>query len=416
MAATPPEARDAFRADLIASVQESSTAGNIRRAQHRGSVWTVWARFCAEHNLSETLDRVNDPVPILAAFARRYRDGRIAIRGQPIRGRSVEDVVRQVARTFTELGADDPRLAAGGDQDLRLSGLWRHYRHQDPPPNRVKPIPRAVLLTAYRLAAESCNPADQCLADMLWVALFFLCRPGEYTADAEESRPFRFQDTQLWLGARSLDKRTASEAELLAATCSALVFTNQKNCVPGEVIAQGTSGSATACPTHSIARRILHLRAHNAPDDTPLCSYFEEGEWWTITPPMITSLLRAAAAAVGPSVGFHPNEISARSLRASGAMAMLCGGIDPTVIRLRGRWRSDTMLRYLTVQAAPFVADVAARMLSGGEYALVPGRIDQGADAAVPAPAGAAAPQPAAPTVAAAAAAIAAANPPAPAA
>ena len=131
---------------------------------------------------------------------------------------------------------------------------------------------------------------------------------------------------------------------------------------------------------------------------------------------MITSLLRAAAAAVGPSVGFHPNEISARSLRASGAMAMLCGGIDPTVIRLRGRWRSDTMLRYLTVQAAPFVADVAARMLSGGEYALVPGRIDQGADAAVPAPAGAAAPQPAAPTVAAAAAAIAAANPPAPAA
>ena len=75
------------------------------------------------------------------------------------------------------------------------------------------------------------------------------------------------------------------------------------------------------------------------------------------------------------------------------------------------------MFRYLTVQAAPLVADVAPRMLHGGDFNLIPGPN-------VPDPPGARAPgnleeppalqeEPAA-NVAAAAAAIAAANPNAP--
>ena len=60
-------------------------------------------------------------------------------------------------------------------------------------------------------------------------------------------------------------------------------------------------------------------------------------------------------------------------LRSSGAMAMLCGGIDTAIGRLRGRWQTDTMFRYLTVQAAPLVADVAPRMLHGDDFNLIPG-------------------------------------------
>eukprot|EP00978_Attheya_sp_CCMP212_P017385 scaffold46206_cov65-Attheya_sp.AAC.6 len=39
-----------------------------------------------------------------------------------------------------------------------------------------------------------------------------------------------------------------------------------------------------------------------------------------------------------------------------------------------GRWRSDEMLTYLTMQAAPMIAGVSARMLVGGDYSLILGQ------------------------------------------
>ena len=266
---------------------------------------------------------------------------------------------------------------------------------------------------------------------MIWIAFYFLCRPGEYTAATSDSRPFRLCDTQLWLGPRRLDLATAPEAQLLHATCSALTFTLQKNCVPGEVIALGLSGSSTACGTRAIGRRVAYLRALDAPPDIPLCAFQQNNTWHVVSETMVTNLLRQAAAIVGPSIGFLPRDVSARSLRASGAMAMMCGGIDSTTTRLRGRWQSDAMLRYLTVQAAPLVADAASRMLHGGDYHLIPGQdvpnieaaleraaadVAQAAAPVRPVPPAASQNDESAATVAAAAAAIAASNPPAPAA
>ena len=395
---------------------ESSTAGNLPRAVSRNNLWVVWRSFCEENNLSPLLDSLVDKVPLLAAFMRRYRDGRLAIQGKPIRARSVEDVARQIAKAFTELGAPDPRLT-NGRPDPRLTGLVRQWKQEDPPPNRVKPVPTAVLHTAYRTATDSGDVGQACLADLLYIGFFFLCRPGEYTAASEGSRPFRFGDVQLWLGPRRLDLRSAPEHHLGQATCSGLTFTLQKNCVPGEIIAIGTSGSTTACATRALARQIIYLRNHGARPTTPLCAFRRNNRWYSVTNTMITAALRASATTLGPTLGFNPGDISARLLRSSGAMAMLCGGIDTAVGRLRGRWKTDTMFRYLTVQAAPLVADVAPRMLRGGDFQLVPGQN-------VPDPNGAFAPpnlenppalqeEPAA-NMAAAAAAIAAANPNAP--
>ena len=303
---------------------------------------------------------------------RRYRDGRIAAQGEPVRARSVEDVARQVARTFVELGARDPRLNVFGRLDVRLSGLIRQWKQQDLPPLRVKPVPISLLHYAHRVASSVHNAQHDCLADMLWVAFFFLCRPGEFTAGTDSARPFRFCDVQLWLGPRRLDLRSADDALLLQASLSSLTFTNQKNCVPGEVIAIGTSGSAVACATRAIGRRV-YLRSCGAPENTPLCAFQHAGRWYTVTNAMVTRILRVAAVALGPQLGLVPKKISAQSLRHSGALAMLCGGIDPSVGRLWGRWRSDIMFRYLSVQAAPLVANVASLMFAGGNFELVPG-------------------------------------------
>jgi hypothetical protein len=86
----------------------------------------------------------------------------------------------------------------------------------------------------------------------------------------------------------------------------------------------------------------------------------------------ITVTLRHSVTALGSTLGFKASDVSARSLRAAGAMALLCAHVDTDTIRLLGRWRSDEMLRYLTVQAQPIMRDFASRMLQGGHYTLLP--------------------------------------------
>jgi len=79
-----------------------------------------------------------------------------------------------------------------------------------------------------------------------------------------------------------------------------------------------------------------------------------------------------AVQVVGLPLGLTPTDISVRSLRASGAMALLCANVDTDRIRLLGRWRSDEMLRYLHVQADPVVAPIASAMLRNGHFTLLP--------------------------------------------
>ena len=104
----------------------------------------------------------------------------------------------------------------------------------------------------------------------------------------------------------------------------------------------------------------------------PLASYADANTLRHVTSHDITTLLRTHARLLGPAYGFLPQHISARSLRASGAMALLCAQVDSDVIQLLGRWRSDEMLRYLHVQAEPVMRNFSSCMISGGSYHLLP--------------------------------------------
>ena len=90
---------------------------------------------------------------------------------------------------------------------------------------------------------------------------------------------------------------------------------------------------------------------------------------------MITRLLRTAASLV-PETGVDPAKIQTRSLRAGGAMALLCGQVDTDMIKFVGRWRSDAMFRYLHAQATPIIN--AEKMHTHGTFQL-----ENGADVPV---------------------------------
>ncbi|MGH7974235.1 MAG: hypothetical protein ACREBR_01820, partial [bacterium] len=146
------------------------------------------------------------------------------------------------------------------------------------------------------------------------------------------------------------------------------------NGVRGDIIGHGLSGSLTACPVRTLIRRVCYLRQCEAPVDTPLSSYRSQTSqcFVGVTAAQITVALRNAVAVMGHRHGLAPEDVSARSLRSSGAMALLCARVDADRIRLLGRWRSDEMFRYLHVQAYPIMRGFSRIMLDGGDYALIP--------------------------------------------
>ncbi|KAL3817629.1 hypothetical protein ACHAXA_011717 [Cyclostephanos tholiformis] len=190
---------------------------------------------------------------------------------------------------------------------------------------------------AQSFDVRKCTILSQAASDMIILAFFFLLRPGEYT-DCDGD-PFWLENVQLFIGNTRLTLGTAPECDLLEA----------------------------------IIRRVLYLQLHSAPPTTPLARVFNTPD--KVTASYLTVQIRDAIAACGPHLGFLPTEVSARCLRAAGVTALLLARVDPDVICLIGRWRSDEMLRYLHVQAYPLMRDYAQRMLSAGTYTLIPNHL-----------------------------------------
>jgi hypothetical protein len=278
-----------------------------------------------------------------------------------------------VGQTFAQLGAADIRKDAFGEIDFRITRQFKCYKKEDGPPSRVKPVPIIIIIYILHQAYHNDSSEDRrAIADMITIAFYFLLRPGEYTGTTSDDTPFRLQDVELHIDDRLLDLFTSPLDDLNAATTVSLTFTTQKNGTKGEVITHGLSTDDLACPVKAVIRRILHLRPHKPAKSTPLASYHHGTKKVAIKAKDITESLRLATIATSHQTGLLPADISARSLRAGGAMALLCGRIDHDTIRMLGRWHSDAMMRYLHLQAKPLMRQFAPAMFHNGTYTFLP--------------------------------------------
>ena len=57
-------------------------------------------------------------------------------------------------------------------------------------------------------------------------------------------------------------------------------------------------------------------------------------------------------------------------------MVLLCGGTPTDIIKLVGRWRSDSIFEYLHGQALPITYRLASTMLRHGNYVLPQGAFE----------------------------------------
>jgi hypothetical protein len=367
----PSTARHAFRSDFCNVLQAMRSGVVPSRSRSRDSTWLRWTSYCESLGIDPTCSNISDPLPILQVFAHRYRTGQITSSGNTVRSRTVEGAVRAVGQTMALLGSPDPRLNEHGQPHFRLQQQLRSYQRCDSPATRVKPIPIPLL---HYLQESATNITSKAVADLAIIGFFFLLRPGEHTAASHgsDTQPFRLEDVTFRVGGLVLPASLMDTQTIPFATFVTLRFTRQKNGTENEVVGHARSGHSTICPVLALIRRILHLRAFHAPPSTPLCTIYNTSTSTSkITSLLLTTHLRRAATALFATVGFPPEDISARALRAGGAMALLCAQVDPDVIKLVGRWQSDQMLRYLHLQAYPKMHSFAKLMMNGGNFTLL---------------------------------------------
>lgn len=113
----------------------------------------------------------------------------------------------------------------------------------------------------------------------------------------------------------------------------------------------GLSNHAKSCPTRTVERPLRRLNNWNAVPSISLASYPTNGTWRMIRSTEIIAALWTKVAKIGSKYGLAPADISARSLRASGAIALLLGNVDSNITKLISRWRSTKMMKYLHASA-----------------------------------------------------------------
>ena len=250
------------------------------------------------------LDKVRDPVPFLQIFTRRVRSGLLAHNGEPVRSRTAEAYLLAVRQTFANVGIGDPCLNKHGSIYHRLQRQLRGWKRLDGPPKRLKPINIGMIHHTFAALHRQNNNKINCLKVIIYVAVFFINRPGECSMTSSDPHPSRWCDIQLYMGQLQLDVFGAKASQLRAADLSGMTFTVQKSGVPGEIVGHARSGSLYACPVVGLAELCLLLRKHGAPHDAPLGTYREipSGPLCYIKSSDISKALKYAARIHGHNV------------------------------------------------------------------------------------------------------------------
>ena len=269
----------------------------------------------------------------------------------------------------------DPRYGQQLTQHLELVHQKRAHSRQDPPPDKVKPIP--IQLVRWACAHLPKTNKGRAQVTALITGFFYLFRPGEYVKSSSapaDAHPIRLQDTTFATPTGFVNGYAASPAALDTATGLTLNFPNQKcahsrNEHKDHGVSHGDTTDPVLSPLKAVRAQVLHLKQHGAPPDTPLYTYYERNQPHFVTAQDLTSILKTACAAIGGPLGLHPKDISVRALRNGGCVALLRANVDPLTARLMGRWHSWAMIEYLQAQTLE-TTGFAQRMLDAGSYII----------------------------------------------
>jgi hypothetical protein len=376
-------------------MQVSDSAHTGKTTNARNKIFGIWTSFCHEHRVEPSLKGVRNTEQRLCymlVFSLRYR--REGQTGKSVSADTVADALLAVGSGISNLGEPDPRKEFPGSTRNHplLAAFLKGLRDKDDPAKRSYPANVPIIRNLWTLLDVDdpiAGRANKHVCDLTIIAFYWLLRPAEYTPSrtAGRSQAFRFCDVFFTVGdvVRCATDPSLNDVHVSSVTSAALTFTDQKNGVRGEQVAQRANSDPIMCPAKALFRLTQHLRDHHAPATTPLYTYYDSTNKACVIPSTyITNGLRHSAKNLQRTSGIDWRLLSARSLRPGGATALMCANIDPTWIQLLGRWKSNAMLRYLRIQAHVNNANFSQMMLDHGSFTFAPGVYTAGSNMPLP--------------------------------
>lgn len=350
--------------------------GTTRSQQ--ASRWEKWREYCSALNLDSHLIGVKSPESILQVFLIRVRRGAYNKGNERVRAGTVAQYLSAISKEIIRMVDETERTSAIAPNSVHhsLRELFKGFARDDPLPNRVWPVNGRIL---QELCSMACPPTFQLdqwrrIQDMCVIGFFFLLRPGEYakplSSDAK-AKPFRVEDVYF------LDQHSNITILPSLQACNdttqhhfgGLRVVDSKAGAKGDRITHERTNDAI-CPVTSLHRIVHDILIQHGSHTTPLYCYHDRttNRFQAIESKHLTAALRLAAAACYTETGIPPDKITARSLRAGGATALLCAGVDIDIVKLIGKWRSDAVEVYLRTSTHTLTAGFASKMLQHGSY------------------------------------------------
>lgn len=179
-------------------------------------------------------------------------------------------------------------------------------------------------------------------------------------------RNFRFSKQ-----GRSID---LSSNEILQADKLSITFEDQKNRERNETVTLYRTKDDVMCPVKAWGKTVQRIMSYdNSSPDTPISTYISGTTKIDFTDKDVIRALRYAVSKIGKeTLGFEAHEVGTHSLRSGGAMAMCLANVEPYRIKLIGRWKSDSFMKYIRKQIEEFTQDISDRMIENESFRHVP--------------------------------------------
>jgi hypothetical protein len=290
---------------------------------------------------------------------------------------SIRNSLSVLAQTFLENGFPDPRLTSDNKMPITLRRQLDSFKAEDPNEQRQKAVPVSVLSKVNDLYHDSDDPCSKACAQLIVGAFFFAMRSCEYckTTSPNESttkKLLRLNNIRFFKGGKLLSHKSS---DIHKADIVSITYESQKNKSKFQTISMHRSSSSIMCPVISWANIVGRIRSHpKSSDSTTVNAYVgRSGKLLYVSSNQIRTILRAAAAAIGPeALGFQICEIGCHSLRSGSAMAMYLANVPVTTIQLIGRWKSDAFMRYIREQVDCFTENISSRMMQKKDFFTIP--------------------------------------------
>ena len=386
----PTVFRDMYSRDFHIADEAFHNGRMEATSSARTKYWSRWVSYVAIVGVDPYLQETTYTwkARLLTGFAARVRSGFYGRKAQVSTG-AVNSAITAIGTTIALARGINPTKIEHSDKLIpRLSQMFDGWRKADPPVIKKLPVEVDVPELLCRAGhIPTANELDRTIGDLALIAYYYLLRVGEYTTKnscnyTKQTTQFRLRDITFFKinprgDLRQLG-RTAPITDILTATSATLKLDNQKNGWRGVCIHHEANGNITTCPVRALARRVAHLRRHNAPNDCFLSSFYVNTSKFDVTDTDVRKSLKQAATILHyPSrKGIPIERVDTHSLRSGGANALSLAGYSDREIQKMGRWRSATFKEYIREELACFSAGMSTKMkhkfgfvnIAGGAY------------------------------------------------